>query len=191
MSDLFDRRPIPVAVAGPNGAGKTTFHDAHHRAAGLRFVNADDIARTLVIDSYAAGEAAREVRRALVEERESFVFETVLSDPAGGKVAFLSAAAGLGYAVVLCYIGLDSAERSVERVAMRVLQGGHDVPDAKLRARYRQSLWDLARAVRGLPHVVVYENSDLAHPFREVARFEPGKAVSVATPAPRWLPRVR
>jgi len=64
----------------------------------------------------------------LVAQGESFVFETVFSDPVGDKLKFLRRASTRGYTVVLCFIGLASPELCDERVAMRVLQGGHDVP---------------------------------------------------------------
>ena len=72
----------------------------------------------------------------MVEWGESFVFETVLSNPTGDTVAFLADAARRGYVVVLCYVGLAGPDQSIERVAMRVSQGGHDVPDDKLRSRF-------------------------------------------------------
>jgi predicted ABC-type ATPase len=52
VTSPFDARPIIVALAGPNGAGKTTFYGAHLSRAGLRFVNADELARELEIDAY-------------------------------------------------------------------------------------------------------------------------------------------
>ena len=188
MSSVFDERPIVVAVAGPNGAGKTTFHEAHLAPVGLRFVNADELARELSLTPYDAAEVATTVRDALLAQRESFVFETVFSDPVGDKVQFLQRAREAGYTVVLCFIGLGSAALSDERVAMRVLQGGHDVPTDKLQARFTRSLENLRRAIRALPHVLVYDNSDLAHPLRKVAEFEGGKAVELASPLPRWVP---
>jgi predicted ABC-type ATPase len=188
VTSVFDERPILVAVAGPNGAGKTTFYGAHLAPAGLRLVNADELARALDISAYEAAEVAGKLREALVQQRESFVFETVFSDPVGDKRAFLRRAADAGYTVVLCFIGLASAELSEERVAMRVLQGGHDVPSDKLAARFGRSLENLRHAIRELPHVLVFDNSDLAHPFRKVAEFEGGKAVELASPLPRWVP---
>src|SRR5208282_3037371 len=100
MTLPLDRRPVIVALAGPNGAGKTTFYHAHLKRAGLRFVNADTIARELNLDPYAAAAMADTVRRELVKQRESFVFETVLSDPVGAKLNFLREAAECGYTVV-------------------------------------------------------------------------------------------
>lgn len=189
MTSLLDARPIVVAIAGPNGAGKTTFHEAHLQLAGLRFVNADELARELGVGAYEAAELAGRLRETLIEQGESFVFETVFSDPVGDKVAFLMRAAALGYTVVVCYIGIDGPEVSEERVAMRVLQGGHDVPAEKLEARYPRTLENLARAIREVPHVLVYDNGDLGRPFRLVAVYEHGKALETRAPLPRWLPR--
>lgn len=182
-------RPVIIALAGPNGAGKTTFCHAHLRGTGMLVVNADVIAREHGLDPYTAAAVAQSVRDTLVAARESFIFETVFSDPAGEKLEFLRAASEAGFRVVLCSIGLASVEQSIERVAMRVQKGGHDVPDAKLRARYRRSLRNLARAVRVLPDVRVFDNSDLATPFREIALYAHGRAVRVAEPPPPWLPR--
>jgi len=188
VTSPFDSRPIIVALAGPNGAGKTTFYGAHLARAGLRFVNADELAREMELDAYEAAKVAENVREALVEQRESFVFETVFSDPVGDKVEFLRRASALGYTVVLCFIGLESPELSDERVAMRVMQGGHDVPSDKLIARYPRTLENLRRAIRELPHVLVFDNSDLERPFRKVAAFEAGRPVELNEPVPAWLP---
>ena len=187
-SSVFDRRPILVALAGPNGAGKTSFYGAHLSPAGLRLVNADALARALDVSAYEAAAVAAKLREALVQQHESFVFETVFSDPVGDKRAFLRRAAAAGYTVVLVFIGLASVELSEERVAMRVLQGGHDVPSDKLKSRFGRTLENLRHAIRELPHVLVLDNSDLAHPFRKVAEFEGGKPVELSAPLPRWVP---
>ncbi len=71
---------------------------------------------------------------------------------------------------------------------MRVLQGGHDVPAEKLTKRFPRTMKNLARAIRKLPHVLVFDNSDLRHPFRKVAEFHDGKAISLNEPMPAWLP---
>ena len=184
----LDERPIIVAVAGPNGAGKTTFFHSHLRDAALRFVNADDLARELALDPYPAAELAGSIRKGLVRQRESFVFETVFSDPVGDKLGFLTNAAETGYTVVLCYIGLASAAASIERVAMRVSQGGHDVPHQKLKSRYRRSLANLRAAIADLPQVLVFNNTDLRRPFHQVGVFENGRRLNPKKLLPPWLP---
>jgi predicted ABC-type ATPase len=191
MTDLaiLDRRPIVVAIAGPNGAGKTTFYRAHLVGLGLRFVNADVLAAELDVGPYKAAELADAVRERLLAYGESFVFETVFSDPVGAKIAFLERAAQQGYTVALCFVGLCDEEQSIARVAMRVSQGGHDVPDDRLLSRFPRVMDNLAIATRRLPHVLVFDNSDLGVPFRHVATFEGGaQALHGATPA--WLERV-
>jgi predicted ABC-type ATPase len=183
----LDQRPVVVALAGPNGAGKTTFYEAHLKAAGLRFLNADVMAGELGIDAYPAAEVAARLRQEFVSQGESFVFETVFSDPVGDKLAFLKQAAQQGYAVVMCFIGLADSDRSEERVAMRVSQGGHDVPTAKLAARFPRTMANLKQAIRELPCVLVYDNDDLGTPFRLAAVFQNGRQTFRAKSIPRWL----
>ena len=187
MSNPLDRRPLLVALAGPNGAGKTTFHHAHLRPLALRFVNTDVLTRELGLNPYAAAKVADRLRRELVAQRESFVFETVFSDPVGDKLTFLKEAAGAGYTVVLCFIGVSGPDVSEERVAMRVTQGGHDVPPEKLIARYPRTLANLRTSIRELPHVWIFDNDDLRLPFRLVAVFQAGRRVSLNKRVPMWL----
>jgi predicted ABC-type ATPase len=187
MPSPLDQRPLLVAVAGPNGAGKTTFYHSTLKRAGLGLVNADNIARELRMDAYEAARAAAAVRDELVRQRESFVFETVFSDPVGDKLAFLTEAARNGYTVLLCFIGISSPEVSDRRVAMRVSQGGHDVPTEKLFSRYPRILANLKTALRDLPHVWVFDNDDLRAPYRLVAVCEAGKLAHLHHPAPAWL----
>ncbi|HWQ91470.1 MAG TPA: zeta toxin family protein, partial [Clostridia bacterium] len=123
----------------------------------------------------------------LIRQRESFVFETVFSDPVGDKLSFLKAAAQSGYTVVLCFIGLSGPETSEQRVAMRVSQGGHDVPSEKLVSRYPRTLANLKLAIRELPHVLVFDNEDLSDPFRIVAVSEHGRLLWHGKPAPKWF----
>lgn len=187
MNPPLDRRPIIVALAGPNGAGKTTFYHAHLRPTGLRLVNADIIAREMGLGDQAAMRVTTALREELLRTRESFVFETVFSDPVGDKLAFLKAAARSGYTVVLCFIGIDSPGTSEARVAMRASQGGHDVPTDRLVARFPRTLANLKAAIVDLPFVWVFDNQDLRRPFRKVAVFESGRAAFRAARLPAWL----
>lgn len=184
----LDKRPLIVAVAGSNGAGKSTFYEAHLKPAGLRFINADVLAGELGIDAYQAAEVAAKLRQELVSQGESFVFETVFSDPVGDKLTFLKDAARQGYSVVLCFIGISNVERSEERVAMRVSQGGHDVPTDKLTSRFPRTTANLKQAIKELPCVAIFDNDDLATPFRLTAIYQNGQNTFSASPKPRWLP---
>ena len=188
--EYIDRRPIIVAIAGPNGAGKTTFFEAHLKSSGLRFLNADVVARELEVDAYEAARMISALRTELVNQRESFIFETVFSDPVGDKLAFLKKSAESGYAVVLCFVGISDADTSEQRVARRVSQGGHDVPPEKLVERFPRTLANLAAAIRELPCVLTFDNDDLKMPFRFVASFSNGRVAQLNEPVPPWLKRL-
>lgn len=185
--DWLDERPIIVTLAGPNGAGKTTFFHAHLAPAALRFVNTDVLAHELELEPYVAARAADALRHELVRQLESFIFETVFSDPVGDKLEFLKESAAPGYTVVLIYIGIAGPHVSEERIAMRVSQGGHDVPTEKLKERFSRSLANLKAATREVPHVLVFANDDLGTPFRWVAEFERGRLVQAARSIPGWF----
>jgi predicted ABC-type ATPase len=139
------------------------------------------------MEPYAAARLADTLRRELVRQRESFVFETVFSDPVGEKLEFLQTAAQAGYHTILCYTGIPGPEVSEQRVAMRVSQGGHDVPTEKLIARFPRTLVNLQAAIRELPRVWVFDHGDLRTPFRLIAVFENGRIVQTRKPVPKWL----
>lgn len=189
-SSVLERRPIIIAIAGPNGAGKSSFFHAHLSDLGLPFVNADVLARTVNLNAYEAAAFAGAIRRRLVSTRESFIFETVFSDRVGDKLEFLKEAEQGGYTVLLLFIGLASYSLSDQRVSIRVSQGGHDVPAAKLKARFPRTLKNLKRALAELSNVHVYDNSDLLCPFRLICTKEGGEKVVFHQARPKWLNRL-
>ena len=176
-----------VAVAGPNGAGKSTFYDAFLPNTGLHFVNADVLSLSLQLEPYQAPKLADTLRRELVQRRESFIFETVFSDPVGEKLQFMKETQAAGYTVLLVFIGVEDSEASDTRVAMRAAGGGHDVPSEKIRRRFPRVMHNLQRALAELDNVRVYDNSDLANPYRLVAVKESGVPFKINKPVPAWL----
>lgn len=180
-----------LVLAGPNGAGKSTFHDVYLRGLGLPLVNADLIARDLDIAdaetrARQAADIAEAERRLLMARGESFCMETVFSDPVGAKLGLLREAQRDGYEIIFVFIGLESAELSLARVMQRVEQGGHDVPDDRLRARFPRVLANLKKAVAFVDHALLLDNSDADQPYRFVARFERGKRRLKARRLPGW-----
>ena len=190
MNEILNRRPIVVVLAGPNGAGKTSFYRAYLKLSGLRFVNADVIALDLGIDAYRAAKVADGLRRGLVEQRESFIFETVFSDPVGEKLEFMKAAERACYTVALFFIGIAGPAVSDQRVAMRVAKGGHDVPVDKITERYPRIMQNLRRALGELSNMRVYDNGDLRRPYRLVATRSDGQETELNAPTPEWLKAV-
>jgi predicted ABC-type ATPase len=191
LDALLLSRPIIMVLAGPNGAGKSTFFSSHLAHAGMRFVNADLLAQALKLTAQQAMEAADALRSELIRQGESFITETVFSDPVGAKLGLFSNAMAQGYTVILLFIGISGPERSDERVAMRVSQGGHDVPPDRLIARYPRTLANLRSSLQLLSGVIVYENDDLRHPYRLIARVERGIVEEATRDLPAWWTGMR
>ena len=167
--------PLLIMLAGPNGAGKSTFWETHLKHLNLPFLNADILARETGLDVYTSANNIASIRDELIERQESFITETVLSDPVGEKVQVLAKASEKGFDVTLIYIGIESSDLSRRRVKARVQAGGHDVPTEKLQARYVRSLDNLKRAIQQLPRVLIYDNSSFESPHRFIAEFRQGK----------------
>ena len=155
----------------------------------LAFVNADRIAAgkwpgdELAHGHDASALAARQ-RDRLIEQRRSFVTETVFSHPS--KVDLLVAARRAGYRITL-HVVMIPAELAVLRVGDRVARGGHDVPQQKIVDRWHRLWAHVAAAIPDADVVFVYDNGEAKHPYQIVAHLRDGHFVS--TPSwPRWTP---
>lgn len=128
-------------------------------------------------------EIAAETRAHLIAGGRSFIAETVFSHPS--KLDLIRSAQEEGYQVVL-HVMIVPEELAVRRVAYRVRAGGHDVPEQKIRERYRR-LWQLvARAISAVDRAVVYDNSRPSGPVK-VGEFFGGLSIGTAT-WPDWAP---
>ncbi|MGP9818416.1 AAA family ATPase [Salinarimonas sp. NSM] len=132
-------------IAGANGVGKTTYAFRHIRAVSgsTAFVNLDEIARGLSpLDVEAGRVAASRVALARIAEfmaaRRTFSLETTLAGRT--HLRTIDAARGVGMEVAILYFAVARVETSLERIARRVRQGGHDVPEADARRRFVRSL---------------------------------------------------
>jgi len=182
-----DRRPVVIAVAGPEGAGRATFCQVHLASSGLRRVHAGDLPPELRTDPEETARMMDALRRELIRRKESFIFQASLWDPDKDPLALLREAQQAGYAVLLCFIGLDGPALCDERVSIRVAQGGRDVPGDIVAERYSRSLAQLRICARDLPRVLVYDNGEAERPFRQVAVIEAGRCVERAKDLPEWV----
>jgi predicted ABC-type ATPase len=171
-------------VVGPNGAGKSTFVEfvlADQRP-GVQFVNADVIAAERLPDDPMAhgrdaAEVAEHIRDELIARGEPFIAETVASHES--KIELVERARSAGYHVHLIVVAVPE-ELSVMRVSLRVAFGGHDVPEDRIRARYRR-LWDnVVSMIERADSAEVFDNAG-PEPVT-VATFVAGDVVG----RPRW-----
>ncbi len=176
-------------LAGGNGAGKSTFYRSRLAPLGIPFVNADLIARELFPDvpevhSYEAAQIAEEICNNLLLQGRSFCFETVFSHPT--KVDFVGKAKALGYQVILVMIHLEAISLNKARVAQRVEEGGHDVPDEKIETRIPRLLRLIKSVIPLCDHVTLLDNSRADNPFVPVVTIGNGQIEKKLDPLPGW-----
>lgn len=109
------------------------------------------------VDSYFAAFVAAYIRENLLENGVSFSLETVLSH--SSKLDFMEKARRSGYRVYLYYVSTQSVDINIGRVRTRALEGGHNVPEIKIRERYVRSLQNLYQAVKHSDRAYLFDNS--------------------------------
>ncbi|QLL09569.1 zeta toxin family protein [Mycobacterium vicinigordonae] len=158
-------------VAGVNGAGKSSIVGATIRVKGGQYYNPDEAAREIRAANPGLGQteanavAWQQGRRLLelaIEKGLDFTFETTLGGTTMPRL--LADAAKRGVEIHVLYVGLGSAEAHIDRVRQRVRAGGHDIPEADIRRRYRHSLINLLTLLPVLSELRVYDNSVTADP---------------------------
>ncbi|MEI7455701.1 MAG: zeta toxin family protein [Nitrosomonadales bacterium] len=163
MMDIENDKRV-VIIAGPNGAGKTTFActflpvDANC----LNFVNADLIAAGLspFAPELAAFKAGRIMLKTIAEHArrgESFSIETTLSGLTYAQMIPVWLASG--YSVKLIFLSLPNADIAVQRVAARVAQGGHNIPETTIRRRFASGINNFSRYKLLVNDWQLYDNS--------------------------------
>ncbi len=131
--------------------------DLLDEAAALRFNDNKLIFHDVAVNAYFASVAADFIRNKLLAAGVSFTFETVMSSP--DKVAFLRKAQAQGFRTYLYYVATEDPEINISRVANRVRQGGHPVPQNKIVERYYRSLDLLFEAVQYANRAYIFDNS--------------------------------
>lgn len=173
-------------LAGCNGAGKSSIGGAALLRGGGGYYNPDAAARQIAAanrhrsppltqeeaNAAAWSEGRRLLERA-IDERLDFALETTL----GGTTIteLLERAAAVGVAVNIWFVGLTTVQLHLERIRRRVAQGGHDIPETKVRKRFERGRENLIRLLPRLAALRLFDNSVEADPRRGVA------------PAPRLL----
>ena len=156
--------PKLIAVVGPNGSGKSSAIYETEIEDSVLFVNPDDIARTEFASipdederNLLAWKKCNALREALLLEGVSFGFETVGSHPS--KISFLETARKLGYEIIVLFVATENPEINIRRIRQRQAQGGHGVPDDKVRSRYDRTLDLLPEYIRVADYARVWDNS--------------------------------
>jgi predicted ABC-type ATPase len=160
--------PIILVLAGTNGAGKSSVggEKLRRHSGEADYFNPDEEAAALrkahpswtaLQANIAAWETGVRLLDDAIRERRDHYFETTL----GGRTITgrLESAIEAGFGVRIWYVGLETVELHLARVAARVAQGGHNIPEADVRRRFVESPRNLARLTPGLAELKLFDNS--------------------------------
>ncbi len=153
----MSKKPEIIVFAGPNGSGKSTITSLAKIIEP--YINADDIKRTTLCTDMEAAITADELRNKLIDNGESFTFETVLSTER--NLLLLERAKENGFFIRCIYVLTANPAININRIKTRVANGGHSVPDEKVISRYYKALDLIPRLVGVCDVCHIYDNTNL------------------------------
>jgi predicted ABC-type ATPase len=160
------KKPSLYVIAGPNGSGKTTFSKKFlpDYVECLEFVNVDLIAKGL--SPFTPERAILQAGRIMLEQIHSlgnrgidFGFETTLA----GKtyIKLLNELKQKGYSIHLFFLWVKNVKLALERIELRVQQGGHSIPEATVRRRFRRGIFNFFHEYQPIVDSwVIFDNSE-------------------------------
>lgn len=153
-------------------AKKITFDDQKIYFSGIK------------IDSYLPSVISDFIRHKLLQQGESFSFETVMSS--SDKIDFIKKANQFGYKTYLYFIATNDPGINISRVKERVSRGGHNVAEDKIVSRYYRSLDLLIGAIKNSWRAYIFDNSEIKEVL--LAEAQDGKILEIKTESlPAWF----
>jgi len=151
--------PEVIVFAGPNGSGKSTITRLAKTIG--KYINADDIKRTNLCSDLEAAQQAESLREQSVQDRVDFTFETVLSTER--NINLLKKAKEKGFFIRCIYVLTVNPDINVARVQSREAEGGHGVPEDKVRSRYYLALGLIPELIEICDILHIYDNTIKPH----------------------------
>ena len=174
---------IYTIIGGVNGCGKSSLTGAlkaERSDLGL-IIDVDKLAAQLGSPVEGGKAAVRKIDECL-EKGISFTQETTLSGARTERT--IRRAKERGYTIRLYYIGLDTMEESLGRIANRVAKGGHDIPKEDVERRFQSRFADVLRVLPYCDEARFFDNDN---GFVEVAEYRNGELIPRVSNPPRWL----
>lgn len=186
-------KPILLIIAGCNGSGKSTFSKPlapdnfipfDYDYQFLRCYNSliDSDLREKMAHRMAFNELESQIKIAL-DNKSSFCYETNFnSTPLHWPKLFKNN----GYDLHLIFLCLDSIQEAKKRVAIRVENGGHFVPENEIEKRYNDGYDNLNSFFDYFDYIDLFDSSKhLKHPTH-ILSIESGEISSI-TKIPDYL----
>ncbi|MBW1650727.1 MAG: zeta toxin family protein [Deltaproteobacteria bacterium] len=190
-------KPKLIIVAGPNGSGKTTVTEKllrHKWMKGCVYINPDIIAeeqfggwnsKESIIK---AAEQAKKIREDCLNRKTDIAFETVFSTHE--KLEFIKRAKTAGFFLRMFFVCTDDPAINAARVAIRVMEGGHEVPIIKIIKRYYKSIANCIEAVEITDRIYFYDNSINNKDPLLIFRICDGKIAKIYNPLLYWTKNI-
>ena len=173
-----------IIIAGVNGTGKSSLRGVLEGQNVLlgHIIDADVIAKENNFDNIKAGKKAIDEINYCLDNNISFTQETTL---AGHRtIRTIKQARKQGYYITMYYVGLNSMEESVERIANRVRKGGHNIPTDDVKRRFEKRITSLGEVIPLCDEVIFYDNEN---GFVKVAEIKNNKFQYSNGYKPDWI----
>ena len=180
---------IFTIIAGINGAGKTSLYRVLHQTEDLgERVNIDELTlehggdwRDPKAQIYAGREAMTMIKDC-IEQGRSFHLETTL--PGASIIRHINNAKEHGFKVMLYFVGVDSVKVAMERVHLRMANGGHGIPDEFILKRYSVLNANLKKVLPLCDGAILFDNTVK---FRQIAFLEDKRLIDCDSDLPYWF----
>lgn len=187
--NMSDMSPTMLVYAGNNGSGKSTIRSLIMDRIGIPVnIDPDAMARRLNPQHpesarVSAGKEAIRLARECIRAGREFTVETTLSG--NYAIRLMQEAKESGFHIAMFYVGLGDPRLNMERVAGRVLNGGHHISSQDIMNRHHSSVENLLRHLDWIGRLTVIDNSGLQGEI--VLEAAAGKLIDQAERVPSWV----
>ena len=171
-------------IGGVDGVGKSSLSgvlSAENLDLGI-IIDTDKMTAELGGDRISGGKKAIEKIDSCLEKGVNFTQETTLSGARTLKT--IQRARDLDYTIRLYYIGINTADESIERIKNRVRKGGHNIADDDVERRFEKRFEDLIKILPYCNEVRFYDNEN---GFVDVAEYRNGSLIIKGDYTPEWI----
>lgn len=156
--------PLFYVFAGNNGSGKSTIRNLLIDKIGVEInIDPDAIARRIDPKNPESKRltAGKEVIKSVnkyIKEGKDFSIETTLAG--GNAIRQIEKAKAMGYRITMFYVALNNVIQNIERVALRVKNGGHNIPTEDILRRNKTSFEHLYNYANIVDNLILIDNSE-------------------------------
>lgn len=161
---MSETGPTMYVFAGNNGSGKSTIRNLIVDQLGISVnIDPDSLARAInpehpELHRVSAGKEAIKLARDCIRNKRDFSVETTLAG--GNVIRLMKDAKANGFDVTMFYVGLGDYRLNIERVEVRVRNGGHHIPAEDIIRRHNTSIRNLLNHMSLIDYLIVIDNSD-------------------------------